>query len=77
MPLSVKEIKEAAMNHLKYERDGIQRRELEKRVQAVAKNTPWNTIRAALSDLDKKNDEIMHPIRGLWILRKYAKAKSE
>jgi hypothetical protein len=55
---------------------GIRYMELAKKILAAAPETPFNTIVGSLHDLSLKNQDIMRPSRGLWVLKKYAEKDS-
>lgn len=51
---------------------GIRYSDLHKKLSEVLVDVPSNTIHGTIWDLDKKNDQIIKPERGLFILKKYA-----
>ncbi|MGB6535519.1 MAG: hypothetical protein WBF58_06100 [Xanthobacteraceae bacterium] len=67
-----KEIQNRALGELKGAGViGIRYMELAKRIHAAAPETPFNSIVGALHDLSLKDEEIVRPSRGLWVLKKY------
>ena len=69
---SRKEIQDRALAELNQAgATGVRYMELAKRIHSAAPQTPFNTVVGSLHDLSLKNQEIVRPSRGFWVLKKY------
>lgn len=65
-------ITKKALEVLENDPNGIRYSDLRKKLSEILPDIPSNTIHGTIWDLDKKNEQIIKPERGLFILRKFA-----
>lgn len=56
---------------------GVRYSDLFRKLAETLSNVPQNTIHGTIWDLDKKNEQIIKPERGLFVLKKYAEGVIE
>lgn len=65
-------ITKRALEVLENNPGGVRYSDLFRKLAEILSDVPPNTIHGTIWDLDKKNEQIIKPERGLFILRKYA-----
>ncbi len=72
MPETQREkITKRALEVLENNPSGVRYSDLHRKLSEVLPDVPSNTIHGIIWDLDKKNDQIIKPERGLFVLKKY------
>ena len=70
-------ITKKALEVLESNPDGVRYSDLFRKLADFLPDVPPNTIHGTIWDLDKKNEQIIKPERGLFVLKKYAEGVTE